>query len=103
MVNFNGFDVPSPYTEGPPVDTSGVTPTGDAFSGIAEYKQLLGREVDQVARHLASQLLVFSTGAEVEFADRDEIERIVVDLRGDGHPVRSIIHEVVASALFRSN
>jgi len=92
-----------PPTDGPPVDTSGVTPKGDAFSGIAEYKQLLSRELDQVARHLTSQLLVFSTGAEVEFADRDEVERIVIDLRGDGHPMRTIIHEVVASALFRSN
>ena len=101
MVNFNGFDVPGPYTEGPPVDTSGVTPKGDAFSGIAEYKQLLSRELDQVARHLASQLLVFSTGADVAFADRDTVEAIVDAGRADGHPVRSIIHQVAQSDLFR--
>ena len=90
-----------PPTDGPPVDTSGVTPKGDAFSGIAEYKQLLSRELDQVARHLTSQLLVFSTGADVEFVDRDTVEAIVDAGRVEGHPVRSIIHQVAQSDLFR--
>ena len=85
-------------TEGAPVDASGVTHSGDAFSGIDEYKQLL---LDAVARHLASQLLVFSTGAEVEFADRDTVEGIVDSGRTEGHPVRSMIHRVVQSDLFR--
>ncbi len=99
--NVDGLDSPGPYTDGPPVDTSGVTPKGDAFSGIAEYKQLLSRELDQVARHLTSQLLVFSTGADVEFVDRDTVEAIVDAGRVEGHPVRSIIHQVAQSDLFR--
>ena len=42
------FTVPK---DGPAVDPSGVTPAGDRFAGIEEYKQLLlQREVDQVAR-----------------------------------------------------
>ena len=99
--NVDGLDSPGPYTDGPPVDTSGVTPKGDAFSGIAEYKQLLSRELDQVARHLTAQLLVFSTGADVEFVDRDTVEAIVDAGRVEGHPVRSIIHQVAQSDLFR--
>ena len=54
-----------------------------------------------MARHLASQLLVFSTGAEIEFADRDTVEMIIDLGRNDGHPVRSMIHQVVQSDLFR--
>ena len=97
-----GFTRPAPYAEGPPVDASGVTPGGNPFSGIEEYKRLLlQQEVDQVARHLASQLLVFSTGAEIEFADRDTVEGIVAEGHGDGHPVRMMIHRVVQSDLFR--
>ena len=96
-----GLRYPAPYTEGPPVDPSGVTPESDAFAGIEDYKQLLlKRELDQVARHLASNLLVFSTGAEVEFADRDAVEQIVEQGRNDGHPVRALIHRVVQSDLF---
>ena len=58
-------------------------------------------EVDQVARNLASQLLVLATGAEIEFADRDSVERIVDHGRAAGHPVRAMIHQVVRNDLFR--
>ena len=97
-----GFMIPAPYSEGAPVDASGVTPEGDAFDGITAYKRLLlAQEVDQVARHLASQLLVFATGAEIEFADRDGVEQIVDHGRTMGHPVRTMIHQVVQNDLFR--
>jgi len=97
-----GLRYPAPYTEGPVVDPSGVTPEGEAFAGIRDYKRLLlEQELDQVARHLASNLLVFSTGAGVEFADRDAVEKIVEGGRNDGHPVRQMIHRVVQSDLFR--
>ena len=93
--------VPAPYVEGPPVDPSGVTAAGDAFAGIEEYKRLLLRDnLEQVAYHVASQLLVYATGAEIEFADRDTVERIVARGRGEGHPIRAMIHEVVQSDLF---
>ena len=95
--------VPGFYSEGPPVDASGVTPAGDAFAGIEDYKRLMLRDdLDQVARNLTAQLFVYSTGAEIEFADRDAVEDIVTRLRGDGYPVRTMIHEVVRSGLFRS-
>ncbi len=97
-----GFTALAPFTEGAPVDASGLTPQGDPFGGIEEYKRLLlESELDQVARHLASQLLVFSTGAEIEFADRDSMEAIVDGGQADGHPIRAMIHEVVQSDLFR--
>jgi hypothetical protein len=94
--------VPMPYRKGPAVDPSGATSEGTAFSGIKEYKRiLLQKELDQVARHLASRLLVFSTGAEIEFADRDAVERIVDQGRDRGYPIKTMIHAVVASELFR--
>jgi len=91
------------YREGPSVDASGVTPEGAAFAGIEEYKRiLLEHEVDQVARHVVSQLLVYATGAEIEFADRDEVERLVGELGDHGYPIRTMIREVAQSDLFRS-
>ena len=92
-----------PYKEGPPVDASGVTPEGNAFAGIEEYKHLLLKQgLDQVARHLASSMFVFSTGAEIEFADREAIEQVVEQGRDEGHPVRAMVHRVVQSDLFQS-
>ncbi len=102
-MKFGDYTVPRPYAEGPAVDPSGVTPTGDAFADIGEYKAiLLDKEFPRIARHFASQLITLATGAEVEFADRDEVHRIVASVADRGYPVRSIIHEVVQSDLFRS-
>ena len=101
-MTFGGFTVPAPYVDGPSVDSSGVTPGGDAFADIRDYKQLMLRnDLEQVARNLSSQFLVFSTGAEIEFADRDAVEGVIARLRDDDYPIRAMIHEVVRSDLFR--
>jgi hypothetical protein len=97
------YTLPAPYSEGAPVDASGVTPTGEAFVGVEDYKRLLlANDLDQVARHMASQLLVYATGAEIEFADRDAVESILTTLDDRGYPMRAMIHQVVTSDLFRS-
>ena len=60
---FGDYVVSLPYSEGLAVDSSGVTPGGEAFAGIDEYKRLLFQhDLDQVARHFVSQLLVYGTG-----------------------------------------
>ena len=89
------------YGEGLPVDASGVTEDGKPFTGIHEFKQHLLAHEDQVARHFISQLIVFATGGEIEFADRDEVARILEKTRRDDYGIRSIIHEVAQSRLFK--
>lgn len=89
------------YQQGPEVDASGVTADGKTFSGINEFKQILVEHEDQVARHFIAQLVVYATGGEVQFADRERIEDIVSRTRAAGYPVRTIIHEVIQSSLFR--
>jgi hypothetical protein len=92
-----------PYTEGLAVDPSGVTPGGEAFAGINEYKRLLMQnDLEQVARHMTQQLLVYGTGAAIAFADREEVEQILAQLAKQGYPMRTMIQEVVQSDLFRS-
>jgi hypothetical protein len=89
------------YKRGPKVDPSGVTADGKSFSGIEDYKQLLMAQKDQVAKHFISQLVVYSTGGEIEFADREQLEAIVARTQAQDYPVKNIIHEVVQSKLFR--
>ena len=97
-----GGTVPAPYAESPPVDASGVTPEGEAFAGIQDYKRLLLRqELEQVAHQLASNMLVLATGAAIEFADRDAVEPIVEERRSEGQPVRAMVHRVEGRDLFR--
>ena len=83
------------------MDSSGVTAEGVKFSGIREFKKQLMKKQDQIARHFISQLVVYATGAEIQFADREEIDAIVQSVRKEKYPVRSIIHRIVQSRLFR--
>ena len=102
-IEVNGETYPGPYREGPPVDASGVTPDGHAFAGFEAYRDyLVKHRLDQVARHLVSQLLVLGTGAEMTFADRTARDRIIERVAERGFGMRSMIHEVARSDLFRS-
>ena len=73
---------------------------GRKFSGIRRFRNLLLEQEEQVARNFISQLVVYSTGGEIEFADREEIERILSKARSGAFGVRKIIHEVIKSRLF---
>jgi hypothetical protein len=44
--------------------------------------------------------VIYATGADIEFADREVIEQLVADCRKHGYGFRSLIHAVVQSRLF---
>jgi len=90
------------YKDGLEVDPSDVTPEGLAFSDIREYKRILLKQEDQIARNFIAQLVTYATGAETQFADREELSRIADRTGEGGYLVRTIIHEIVESNLFRN-
>ena len=85
-----------------PVDASGEMPDGRQFRDIREFKHLLLADEKQLARNLVRQLTVFATGAAVRFSDREQIEAILERAGSSHYGVRSLIHELVQSDLFRS-
>ena len=87
---------------GPPVDPADVLPDGRKFRDIDEYKKLLLEDKDQLARALTEKLLAYSTGATPSKADNPEIETIVRNVREKKYGFKSLIHEVVQSAMFQS-
>ncbi|MDA8744631.1 DUF1592 domain-containing protein [Rubripirellula amarantea] len=89
------------FHDGPQVDASGTTADGEHFDGIEEFKQHLVREEDQVARHFVSQLIVYSTGSEIQFADRMTVDGILEQSKNNQYRVRDIIHAVIQSEVFR--
>lgn len=89
------------YRLGPSVDSSGVTPDGKPFAGIADYRKHLLENPDQIARNLTRQLLIYAAGAEVRFADRTEIDEIVSACRERNYGLRTMIHRIVESPLFQ--
>ncbi len=96
---FNGK--PVRYKLGQSVDSAGHLPTGEKFSDIKEFRELLKGQVPQIARHLLDQLIVYSTGAPVSFVDRPQVKSMLARLQPKKFGVRSMIHEIVQSDLFR--
>jgi hypothetical protein len=91
-----------PYHEGKKVDPSDVLPDGSKFANIDEFKQLLLKDKDQLARALTVKLLTYATGAIPESADKTEIEAIVKQVRDKNYGLRSLVHEVVQSKVFQT-
>lgn len=88
------------YRPGLAVNSSGVAADGVQFANVKEFKKHLTKSTDQVAHNFLCRLMEFSTGGEISFADRDEIERILRETKDAGYPVRSLIHQAIASPVF---
>ncbi len=84
------------------VDSSFVTAKGEAFSDFNEFRKLKAQDPRPLARNLSEKLLVYGTGANVSFADRDELTRIVEASAAENYGMRSILNAVVTSPLFLS-
>ena len=96
LANYPGREV----VRGPDVEQGGVTPEGRKFQNIDDYKLILLADKDQLARNLAEKLIVYATGAELQFADREVVEQLVARSRDKNYGFRSLIHEVVQSRVF---
>ncbi len=89
------------YRLAKPVDPSGQLLDGRAFKDVDEFKRILLADPDAIARGFAEKLIVYATGAGLQFADRAVVEEIVVRAKKKGFGVRTLIHEVIQSELFR--
>ncbi len=85
-----------------PVDSAGALPDGREFKDVREIKKLLVQDEAPIARNLVRQLTVFAAGAPVRFSDRDEVEKILAAAKEKQYGVRSIVHAIVQSELFRN-
>ncbi len=91
-----------PYRMGARIDPSGTMPNGDPFRNIDEFKELLLKDRDQLARALTVKLLTYATGATPDEFDQRDIEAIVSKVRTKNYGLRSLIHEIVQSPLFQT-
>jgi hypothetical protein len=89
------------YRKGPAVAPADVLPDGSKFKDIDEFKQLLLRDKDQLARALAEKLLTYATGAPPGKSDRPEIDAIVARLSSRHYGFRQLVHEIVQSKVFQ--
>ena len=64
-------------------------------------QRLLASKPEILLRGLAQNLLVYSTGREVSFADRPALQSILEKTAPD-NGVRTLIHEIIQSPLFQT-
>jgi hypothetical protein len=96
LPNYPGRQVP----RGLDVELGGKMPDGKPFRDIDEYKRLLMADKDQLARSLARKLLIYASGADIQFADREVVEQLVASVRDKHYGFRTLIHEVLQSRVF---
>ncbi len=89
------------YRIGPPVDPSGQLADGASFADFNEFRDLLLKDEDRIARSFATKLLVFFTGREMGFSDRPAIHQIVRQSGERDHGMRDLVKAVVCSEIFR--
>jgi mono/diheme cytochrome c family protein len=90
------------YLKGPAVDPADELPEGQRFANIDEFKHLLLKDKDQLARALAGKLLTYATGGLPGGRDRPALDAIVAKVRGKDYGLRTLVHEIVQSELFQS-
>jgi mono/diheme cytochrome c family protein len=86
---------------GPDVETGAATADGKSFKGIDDYKKLLVADhKEQIARNMTEMLLTYATGADIQFADREVVDRILEKLKTRNYAFRTLVHDVVESRIF---
>lgn len=86
---------------GHPVDASGVLPSGEAFDGPSELRELLLERKDELVRHVARKLLGYALARSISDRDHCVIEEVVGSLQPSAGGARSLVREIVLSKPFR--
>lgn len=89
------------YRVGPKVETDGQMTDGSEFTNFESFRELLKSHEDVFARAFASKLLTYASGRPVTAADEEIVQKIVADTEAEGNGLRTMIHHVVDSELFR--
>lgn len=87
---------------GIPVDPHHQFVSGESFQDVDQFKQIVLRDPEQIARNFTNQLVTYSTGASVTFSDRMVIEEMLQKAEPKQYGIRSLIHAVVDSPIFLS-
>lgn len=92
----------APWRDGLKVDCAGQTPDGMAFRNVGDLRKLLASNPRQLALGLTRHLITYATGTPPTGVDEPAIEAIVQKTAADDYPVRSLIHALVQSEVFRN-
>jgi hypothetical protein len=84
------------------VDPSFEMPSGEAFSGLTEFKAIVLKDQPELARNIVEKLVAYGTGATVKFADRNAVQTCVQQAEENNYGFKSLLKSVVTSSMFLS-
>jgi hypothetical protein len=91
-----------PYLKGKKVAPADVTADGDRFENIDGLKQILLNDKAKLARALMTKLITYATGRAPQANDKSAVDAIVVKTAAGNDGLRTLVHEIVQSDLFRN-
>ncbi|MFN3240492.1 MAG: DUF1592 domain-containing protein [Planctomycetota bacterium] len=85
------------------VDATSTLPDGTAVDGLPGIRAYLVADAkDAFARSVIEHLFAYSLGREVGFADEEEIDRLLWQVKVGGYRARSVLRSIVTSPSFLS-
>ncbi|WP_197439748.1 DUF1592 domain-containing protein [Calycomorphotria hydatis] len=88
------------WIPGPEIDTSYQLSDGRGFNDLEEFRQRILANPEQLAKGAVGHFLTYGTGSPVQFADRDEVDRIVAHCANTDYGFRSLLKSAIASRVF---
>ena len=85
------------------IDASGMLPSGESFSGVSEFQELLSRRSDDFTRCLIEKMMTYALGRTLGLGDRASIDKIQRDLMAGQSGLQDLIAGVVLSDSFLNN
>lgn len=105
-IAFENFDALGKWRDnirGKPVDASSQLFNGETLDGIDGLKRfLLDNRQDQFTQAMVQKLTTFALGRPLRFEDRAEVDAIAAKVRQQGDGLRTMIHTIVQSDLFKT-
>ncbi len=91
------------YAKEQKIDSAGVLPTGEKFTGVTDFRSLLIARHEPFTRALAEKLLTYALGRAPEFTDRAVIDGIMKNLSTSKGGFKDLVRAVVLSEPFAKN
>jgi hypothetical protein len=82
------------------IDSSGRTPDGHDFTGIAQLQGILASRDEQIARGFAEKLFSYALGRTLTFRERPAIDRIVARVKPNDFRMQDLLLAVIADEEF---
>jgi hypothetical protein len=84
------------------VDAHGKLPNGTEFEGLAGLKKvIIEQRMDDLVRQIASKMLSYALGRQLEYYDVPAVRKIVAAVKEDDYRFHTLLHEVVMSYPFQ--